>query len=398
MKQIKLALWPLLLFVLAGFAGGKLSATDPGNTKAMPQAVSEWIQVNSNGFGNQKSGEVSALEPFSGQLYAGTSNSTDGAQILRSPDGATWTPVTDPGFGNPHDTAPPAILDMMVFNGRLYASTGRGNAAQIWRSLDGSNWARVVNAGFGDPDIVDITVLAEYNGLIYAGATHAVTGAKIWRSYNGDSNSWTQVAPAVAGTTAATVTGLAVFDGALYAAVSLENGSPGQIWQSYGGSAGSWTTIVSNGFGDSNTTITGGMAEFGGYLYVGAGNTVAGAQLWRTNNGSTWEQMITPGFGDANNEKVEMVFVFQNQLYVSVKNSVTGIEVWRLTNGTTWEQANQDGFGDSKNTSTKWRNATMDFLGQLYVGTSNITDGGELWRKRLDLNQKVYLPVVLQMP
>lgn len=395
MKRMKLAFWPLLLLVLAGYAGDKLSATDSAHIETITQVVSDWTQVNSNGFGNQKIVEVSALEPFGSQLYAGTSNATDGAQIFRSPDGMTWTPVTDPGFGNPHDTAPPAILDMMVFNGRLYASTGRGNAAQIWRSLDGTNWSRVVNAGFGDPDIVEIAVLAEYNGLIYAGATHSVTGAQIWRSYTGDSNSWTQVAPAVAGTTASTITGLAVFDGALYAAVSLDDGSPGQIWNSFGGA---WTTIVSDGFGDSDTTMTGSMAEFGGYLYVGAGNTADGAQLWRTNDGSIWEQIISPGFADTNNQKVEMVYVFQNQLFVSVKNSVTGIEIWHSTNGTTWEQANQDGFGDSKNTNTNWRNATTDFWGQLYVGTSNTTDGGELWQKHPDLNQKVYLPVILRNP
>ena len=128
---------------------------------AAVQAVSEWEQANSNGFGDAQVLEVSALEPFNSYLYAGTYNPNpvdpfpqfDGAQILRSPDGAKWTPVTDPGFGNDHDTAPPAILDMAVFKGYLYAGTGRGNAAQIWRSQNGVNWSRVVNAGFGDPDI-----------------------------------------------------------------------------------------------------------------------------------------------------------------------------------------------------------------------------------------------------
>jgi hypothetical protein len=53
----------------------------------------------------------------------------------------TWTAVTQPGFGNSHDIAAPAILDFVVFNTRLYASTGRGNAAQIWRTLNGTTWA-----------------------------------------------------------------------------------------------------------------------------------------------------------------------------------------------------------------------------------------------------------------
>ena len=122
------------------------------------------------------------------------------------------------------------------------------------------------------------------------------------------------------------------------------------------------------------------MAVFGGYLYVGAGNTAVGAQLWRTNDGESWEQTITPAFGDANNQKVEMVFVFQNQLYVSVKNTATGMELWRSADGALWEQANLDGFGDSNNSSSNESNATARFLNQLYVGTSNVVDGGELWR------------------
>lgn len=399
MNKKKLAFWPLLFLVLAAYAGGKLSATDPGNIKAMPQAVSEWIQVNSNGFGNQKSGEVSALEPFSGQLYAGTSNSIDGAQIFRSPDGVTWTPVTDPGFGNPHDTAPPAILDMMVFNGYLYASTGRGNAAQIWRTVDGLNWARVVNAGFGDPDIVDMTVLAVYGSQLYVGASKQDTGVQVWRTFTGDGNlsNWNQVAT---GTDPAMITGLSVFnvDGGLYAAVQSETGAPAQIWRSYGGALGTWTAVVSDGFGNSNTTLTGGLAEFNGYLYVGAGNTVEGAQLWRSNDGLSWQQMITPGFGDPNNEKVESVFIFQNYLYVGVKNVSTGIEIWHSADGLVWEQTNLDGFGDNNNVSTNRNNATTDFLNQLHLGTSNVVDGGELWRKPLTLNEKVYLPVILRMP
>jgi hypothetical protein len=179
----------------------------------------------------------------------------------------------------------------------------------------------------------------------------------------------------VPGTAPASVTGFAVFDGALYAAV--ESDAPAQLWRSYGGG---WTTVMSDGFGNSDTTSTGGMAEFAGYLYVGAGNAVNGAQLWRTNDGETWEQAIDPGFGDPNNQKVEMVFVFQNQLYVSVRNTGTGIELWRSMDGSLWERANLDGFGDSDNSGTNWSNATAEFLSQLYVGTSNVVDGGELWR------------------
>ena len=388
MEPNKLAIGILIILLVAGVAGISASAPDVSRAAShgsgeLPQVAPAWEQVNSNGFGDPQTGEVSALAAFNGYIYAGTHNPIDpepvfdGAQIFRSSDGVAWTPVTEPGFGISHDIAPPAILDLAVFNGKIYASTGRGDGpGQIYRSLVGvGDWAPMVIHGFSDPDNVDITALAEYNGVLYAGVTNLLTGAQIWRSFTGDSNSWTQVAPAVPGTDVASVTGFAIFDGALYAAV--ESDAPAQIWRSYGGD---WTTVISDGFGDTDTTSTGGLAEFAGYLYVGAGNAVDGAQLWRTNDGDMWTQAITPGFGDPNNQKVELVFVYQNQLYASVKNVVTGMEVWRSTDGSLWEQANLDGFGDSNNSSSNWSNATADFLGHLYVGTSNVVDGGELWR------------------
>ena len=392
MAPIKIAISTLVILLVVGTAGLSASAADAGSVPRtnIPGAqgiapaipIPSWQQANSNGFGDPKEQEVSAVEAFNSYLYAGTHKVIDplaifdGARIFRSADGVTWMPVTQPGFQNPHDSAPPAILDFVVFGNRLYASTGRGgNQAQIWRTSNGVSWAPMVAAGFGDPEIHDIAALAVYNGMIYAGASSQVSGARIFRSLSGDSNTWNPVAPAAPTMPAAGVTGFAVFDGALYA--TIESEAPVQIWRSTGGT---WTSVMNNGFGDSLTTSTGGMAVFGGYLYVGAGNSAVGAQLWRTRDGANWEQAIAPGFGDANNQVIEMVFVFQNQLYASVNNAVTGIEFWHSSNGTLWEQANQDGFGDSNNSTSNRSNATADFLSGLYLGTSNIVDGGELWR------------------
>ena len=389
----------LLLACVAGVSASTPQAGEARNNRAqdLPQAVPDWQQVNSNGFGDPTVGEVSALGAYNGYLYAGTHNPIDpeplfdGTQIFRSSDGVTWNPVTQPGFGNAHDTAPPAILDMAVFKGYLYSSTGRGDSAgKIYRTVNGVSWAPVVNSGFGDQDNVDITALAEYDGYIYAGVTNLVSGSQIWRSFTGDSNTWTQMV--VPGTTETSISGFAAFDGALYAAV--ESTAPAQIWRSYGGA---WTAVVSDGFGDSDTTATGGMAVFAGYLYIGAGNAVDGAQLWRSNNGTTWTQAITPGFGDANNREVEAAFVYQSQLYASVKNAVTGMEVWRSADGSLWEQANQDGFGDSNNAGTNGSNATAEFECQLYVGTSNVVDGGELWRMGGPCAY-LHLPLVMRWP
>jgi hypothetical protein len=230
----------LVILLLAGLAGA-ISCVPVARGAAiqgeaiLPQVVPTWEQVNSNGFGDPQTREVAALEAFDGYLYAGSHNPVDpeplfdGAQIFRSQDGVTWSAVTQAGFGIAHDIAPPAILDFTVFGGRIYASTGRGDGpGQIWRAPDGVNWAPMVIHGFNDPDTVDIAALAEYNGMIYAGAMNTVSGAKIWRSYTGDSNTWQPVAALPAPTMAgAGVSGFAVYDGALWATVESE--APAQL-------------------------------------------------------------------------------------------------------------------------------------------------------------------------
>ena len=180
MEQMKLVIGVLVILLAAGVVGLSTSSSEASSSishgvEILEQlAVPGWQQVNSDGFGDQDAGEVTALETFNGYLYAGTHNPIDpeplydGAGIFRSPDGVAWTSVIDPGFGNTHDIAPPAILDFIVFNNRLYASTGRGNASQIWRTLNGTIWAPMDVTGFSDPDNVDITALAEYGGRIYA--------------------------------------------------------------------------------------------------------------------------------------------------------------------------------------------------------------------------------------
>lgn len=389
MTNKTLAIGILIFCLVAGITG----------VSAATLAIPEWLQIYSNGFGDPTTGEISALEAFNGYLYAGNHNPSDpgqpidGAQIFRSQNGFTWTAVTQPGFGNSHDTRPPAILDFTVFNGRIYASTGRGgNPGQVWRSTNGIlDWAPMTIYGFNDEDNMDITALAEYDGKIYAGVRNVVTGARIYSSFTGDNNSWSQVAPATPGTVPATVTSLVEFDGGLYAAIESED--PAQVWRSYGGS--DWTTVISDGFSDSNTTMTGGMAVFGGFLFIGAGNTGTGAKLYYTSDGDTWLPAITPGSADTNNLKVESLFVFQDYLYASLQNSVTGIELWRTLDGTNWEQANSDGFGDIDNTGTNWGNASAVFQGHLYMGTSNVADGGELWRMQ---QQYIYIPLVAHDP
>jgi hypothetical protein len=372
----------LFSFMFVESAAGAASADGPG-----------WRQANSSGFGDPQSVEVTALEVFNGSLYAGIANPTSGARVFRWQTGATWEPVSQPGFGIFTDTRPLVIMDLAVFKNRLYASTGLNeNAGQIWRSQDGTTWTPMVIAGFDDPDTVDITVLAEHDGNLYAGASNRNTGAQIWRSSSGDNNTWTLDGPSTPGTDPETVTGFATLGGSLYAAI--ETDGPVQVWRR---DASGWTTVMNDGFSipgqGSQATSSGGMTEFGGYLYVGAGSQANGAQLWRTQDGANWTRTITAGLGDPNNETIEAVFVFQNRLYVSMRNTQSGMEIWRSQDGIAWEQVNQDGFGDGNNSGGNRSNAASVFLGNLFVGTSNGVDGGEVWRM-LEQGYRSYLPLL----
>jgi len=124
----------------------------------------------------------------------------------------------------------------------------------------------------------------------------------------------------------------------------------------------------------------GGFAVYGAYLYIGTRNAATGAQLWRSNNGTTWNPVMTDGFGDINNDKLESLFVFDGTLYAGLNNAFTGLEVWQSSNGTTWNQVNPDGFGNSNNRDTLWSNSTVSFNAAMYLGIGNGPNGLQIWR------------------
>jgi sugar lactone lactonase YvrE len=359
--------------------------------------VPDWQQVNINGFGERYAISVTALGGFNGQLYAGTCTSWEsgkGAQVYRTSDGVTWSAASEPGFGVYTDTIS-AVLDLVVFDGQLYAGAGWGNIqGQLWRTADGTTWEPVTTDGFGNGSNDAVGALSEFGGLLYAGVSNP-NGAGIWRSVSGDPGDWTQVAPDEPGTEGVhQVTGFAVYRGALYAAVESSKGEGTvQVWRSTNGSA--WDTVVADGFGDPNNYSTGGFAQYGGYLYLGTQNDVSGAQLWRTADGTAWTKVVGDGFGEMANLKIEMLFVFAAQLYAGTKNSETGLEVWRSSDGLDWEQVNLAGFGDSNNWMTLWSNSTAKYNSRLHIGTWNFASGGEIWRYDLQV-RSVYLPVVLR--
>lgn len=382
--KIKIALGlSILALALSGLGPVQASSLRPGvapvgpgsqalKTAVVPTSLA-WSQANQAGFGTKNNSSVTALEVFSGQLYAATQNGS-GAQIWRTPGGRTWTQFAGAGFGNP--AANMAVLDMIVFKNDLYVSTGWGSSpGQIWRT-DGTGWDQIDAGGFGHTDNASMAALAVFGSQLYV-ATQNSSGLQIWRSPTGNSGDWSRVVEGGNGNAHnVIITGMAEFNGYLYAAV--ENGTDGaEVWRTDNGTT--WTPVSTDGFGSAANTQTGGFAIMNGVLYIGTRNDSTGGQVWRSDNGTTWTQAVGNGFGDLNNFKVESLISMDGFLLAGTDNNTTGIEFWRSYDGTSWAQVNRNGFNHSSNTGTLWSDATVVYNNDLFIGTSNSSDGGAVW-------------------
>ncbi|MFH1737000.1 MAG: hypothetical protein ABH838_03805 [Actinomycetota bacterium] len=282
-----------------------------------------------------------------------------------------WEKVATTGLNLPSNQV---IFAQESFGGYLYVataneSTGANAGGEIWRTADGTTWECVVGGdapvapnpgrGFGrGTDNAGIASLCIYDGNLYAGTMNSVladVGAEIWCSPDG--RNWT----CVVGTGA----------------------------------------VQPKGFNNVNNYGIFTLTAFDGQLYAGTLNSLlgTGAEIWRTNNGTTWNNVVGgvpaglnpgSGFGNPFNTDVLRLSVFNDQLYASTWNSLEtlgGSEIWRTTDGTTWTcvvGTNSPtppnpgrGFGNPENMGVF---ALYTYGSSFYAGTMNAYEGAELWR------------------
>ena len=183
-----------------------------------------------------------------------------------------------------------------------------------------------------------------------------------------------------------------VFDGELYAAgENLIDGA--EIWRTSNGTT--WTKVNTNGFGDADNIHIGSIIVFDGMLYASTRNDEDGAEIWHSSDGTTWSQLASGGIDAPDNYKIESLYVYNNEMYAVANNDTVGLKGWKLTEENIFERINIDGFGDSNNVSTLWNGGTIAYKDQLYIGTRNGANGGELWRHEGQEN-KIYLPSILK--
>ena len=359
---------------------GNVYVTDRDNHRIQKFAlgVPGWRQTNIDGFG-APGVQVSTLDVFQGQLYAGTWP----GQVWRAADGRSWSQFTPPWSSS-------GVSDAQPFGSYLYLGTSgdMGNdvwVGEIWRT-DGTSWEQVAAEGMGDINNYEVNVLAVFSDYLYAATSNAATGVEIWRSASGDAGSWTQVNNDGFGGGSAWPATMDIFGGRLYVGIVRDNVA--ELWRTQNGT--DWTPVFTDGLAENNTDVSA-MAEFQGEFYIGLRNVVSGGEVWRSSDGLNWTPMFTGGLGKAANGRPYGLIVHGNYLYLVFSNDETGAEVWRSADGATWRPVMQGGWGDSNNWYADYFDkAAAEFQGQLYIGTLNWVNGGDIWMKLGD----IYLPVI----
>lgn len=367
------------------------------DTRVLSRAVAggvNWVQSTDGGFNNPENIAIQSLALFKDpdmlrHSFISTLNLTTGAQLWRRQyvgkmaGAGVWSVVTRDGFGNPANIG---IAALQPFKGQLYAGTtsDEQNGGEVWRSANGKSWRQVVADGFGDPTNAEVTGFIEFRNAIYAGTSSLSDqhGAEVWRSATGDAGDWERVVTNGFGDEQnQAITALVVFDKTLFAG-TFNPVSGWQVWRSSNGQ--DWSSIALSGSTDVPAgSDVAGLAVYNDQLYAataGGPDTTVGMGVWRCQacDGSDWSQVTPDDFGTPGITGPAALAVHQDALYLVASNPTSGIEVWRTQSGAAWEQVNEDGFGTPNNAALYSANAVVSMVDRLFVGTSNQVDGSQL--------------------
>lgn len=289
---------------LAVFAGALYASTANGGTSthgtlvysSATGAPNSWTQVISAGFGDVHNTNFKDLQVFQGRLCGGTQNGQTGAQVWCTQDGATWRQKNHGGFGaTANDTRTFEIWSGYVYSDALYfgAQTeddgGGGDRGTLYRTADLAptqpTWTRLFTGAVGSRRV---DILGDLAGYLYIATDGEGAGIHVYRSAAGDAGTWSQVnltgMDGDANNAGAVVDGAAIYNGALYVAVTnLETGV--EVWRTTGmtqsGGLVDWTQVGASGLGDGDNGYSE-LIPFNGYLYAWTSNYETGQQVRRT--------------------------------------------------------------------------------------------------------------------
>ena len=140
-----------------------------------------WVQVVDNGFDNSRNSYAWSMETFKGELYVGVLNLQGGAEIWCSNSGTSdsWQQVYKAIFSR-NSGARCLYSDNEQ---ALYACTSNKQGAQIIRTTDGRTWTTVAQNGLGNRNNTTIRCMIRFEDYLYVGM--GSNGATLYRSKDG---------------------------------------------------------------------------------------------------------------------------------------------------------------------------------------------------------------------
>ncbi len=245
--------------------------------------------------------------------------------------------------------------------------------------------------GFGDPDNIGVGRVIAHGDFLYLGTWNTESGAKMYRSVNGESWDLMGTGPYTGNKNDFVVVSIAGFKGYLYVGTwNQEDGAAMFRAKSEIENAAdiTWEEITTDGFGNPANTGFTHLEKFKGHLYAGCFNYAEGSELWRSETGEpgSWEMVIPKAWATEGNTDTTVMLVLDDYLYVGTEQARSklerGAQLWRTDGELSspydqWQQVNIDGFGNPANHNIC---GLSELNGQIYAGTWNETQGIEVWR------------------
>lgn len=315
--------------------GGFLYATTGGVSPATGGEVwrsadgVSWTRVASGGFeSNPNTWFILTLKEFGGALYAGTLNALSGGAVWRSFNGTSWTRVSAVGFGKPSNWA---ATWLEVYDGYLYAGTWNvGLGSELWRTANGTTWSPVVTGGYGRGAATrDTPIIKVIDGDLYVTTENFIHGGRVLRSTNG--TTFTPVSPEGFGNPDnVNVYGITEFQGDLYASTwNLDTG--GEVWRLPSGGA-VWESVVAGGFqpGNPNQENIFYVEAFQSGLFVCHGGEPQGLGLKVSFDGETFSPVGALGFGNPNLTVCPVMREARGDLWIGAGSTIEGGQLWKV--------------------------------------------------------------------
>ena len=293
---------------------------------------------------NEKSSDINTL------IYCSNDPELEGWQLITSSE----------IYNNPRGQA----ASLCSFNGHLYAGTVLPYGFEIWRTDDDetekSSWKRIVDKGAGDASNVIPLTMEAFKNHLYVGTAAHITN----EDYNGSGS-----------------LPLRGFD--------LIRIDKSDKWQLVAGSrplipsdtvTGKRTDPLSglaSGFGEMANAFCWQLKEYNNELYLATFDwSILGEPIYSSLLENKNKLSKLP-------ENKTLKFLLNNpfivKLFLKAQKNTYGFDLWKSKDGVHWNAININGFGNPHNNGI--RTLFVSSEGNLYLGTSNLFEGCEVWVK-----------------